>query len=238
MTDEGRMAYVDSELAKRRSASLIANAAQSTAPPASRSTTTTGTTSGNMEKGIDHVQRQPATLGKLLEIDLGEEARERNVERTEQARRKLDGSGPEDEETERGDGRNKNAKTRLGPDGQPWRSRKKRRGSDDVKRDKMVEDVLRENRLEIYDELPPTPPPMTGDDHGAADDAVAEAFRREFMDAVSQRQRKKIVPEAKQTRGQGGKMQEEEIKGPKLGGSRNARAAMRERLLKESKGKK
>ena len=36
---------------------------------------------------------------------------------------------------------------RLGRDGKPWRGRK-RRGSDDVKRDKMVEDVLRENRSE------------------------------------------------------------------------------------------
>lgn len=54
------------------------------------------------------------------------------------------------------------------------------------------------------------------------------------MDAVSQRQRKKVAPPAAPLRTVGGK-KEEELKGPKLGGSRNARAAMRETLLKSAK---
>ncbi len=54
------------------------------------------------------------------------------------------------------------------------------------------------------------------------------------MDAISQRQRKKAVP-APMARGQGGKKEEEIMKGPKLGGSRSARAAMREAQLKEMK---
>jgi hypothetical protein len=56
------------------------------------------------------------------------------------------------------------------------------------------------------------------------------------MDAVSQRQRKKTAPPAAPTRTVGGKKDSlEELKGPKLGGSRNARAAMREALLKSAK---
>lgn len=83
--------------------------------------------------------------------------------------------------------------------------------------------------MDIYDELP-TEPVKVSDDQ-AADDIIAEAFRKEFMDAVSQRQRKKAVPAQPPARGVGGK-REEELKGPKLGGSRSARAAMRETLLK------
>ncbi len=54
------------------------------------------------------------------------------------------------------------------------------------------------------------------------------------MDAVSQRQRRRAAP-APPGRGTGGKKEEEIMKGPKLGGSRSARAAMREAHLKEIK---
>lgn len=38
-------------------------------------------------------------------------------------------------------------RVRLGPDGKPWRGgRRKRRGSDDVARDRLVEEFLHENR--------------------------------------------------------------------------------------------
>jgi hypothetical protein len=107
---------------------------------------------GEIKKDSE-VQRQPAALGKLLEIDLGDEARSKNVKRTEQARRRLDGEEVEDESVKDG----KPGKVRLGRDGKPWRGRK-RRASEDVKRDKLVEDVLRENRCEssvfqIYETL-------------------------------------------------------------------------------------
>jgi hypothetical protein len=88
----------------------------------------------------------------------------------------------------------------------------------------------------MYEE--PPPPAISTQGDGEADDRIAEAFRREFMDAVSARQRKKPVP-LPPTRGAGGKKEEEVMKGPKLGGSRSARAAMREAQLKELKaGKK
>lgn len=69
---------------------------------------------------------------------------------------------------------------------------------------------------------------------GDADERIAEAFRREFMDAISARHRRK--PAGTQSgRGSSGKKEDELLKGPKLGGSRSARAAMREAALREAK---
>ncbi|PMD39807.1 hypothetical protein L207DRAFT_529742 [Hyaloscypha variabilis F] len=225
------MAYIDSELAKRRVEGV--NVLQSSLH---QSSGFSGDGLGGFEgqdvgigtgKKETEVQRQPAALGKLLEIDLGDEARSKNVMRTEQARRKLDGEEVEDEVKP-----GKPGKVRLGRDGKPWRGRK-RRGSDDVKRDKLVEEVLRENRLEIYEE--PVVESQAINDDQAADDRIAEAFRKEFMDAVSARQRKKTAPAQPPARTAGGKKEEEVLKGPKLGGSRSARAAMRETMLKNAK---
>jgi hypothetical protein len=68
---------------------------------------------------------------------------------------------------------------------------------------------------------------IDGEAEGAADDRIAEQFRREFMDAMIQRRRRRPAQTTK-------KAQDAEVlKGPKLGGSRNTRAAMREVLLKE-----
>jgi len=89
--------------------------------------------------------------GKLQEIDLGEEARARNIARTEQAHRRLQGDGSEQ------DMASPLAKERIGKDGKPWRPRK-RRDSDDVKRDQMVEQFLHENRC-MYP-LSPLPPAL------------------------------------------------------------------------------
>lgn len=218
------MAYIDSELAKRLQ-------------PA---TTTTNSVTGNpsiiatsRETPEDQrpapPHRQPATLGKLHEIDLGAEAHERNIHRTALA---LDPSGGADN--------GRKAKVRLGRDGKPWRARK-RRTSDDMRRDALVEAVLHENRLEHY-EAPAASASRAGaadGGDGEADDELAEKFRREFMDAVAERGRKKVtqVPAAP-ARGPGGKKEEEVLKGPKLGGSRSARAAMRDLLLKAQEGKK
>jgi len=83
--------------------------------------------------------------------------------------------------------------------------------------------------VEIYDE--PDPDTAANDDQ-AADDRIAEQFRREFLDAISsRRQRSGPSAASKQAKGKS-----EAPRGPKLGGSRSARAAMRE--LQEKAGKK
>lgn len=205
------MAYIDSELARRRhhqdqNVPSYASNGQDLSPDGAL-----------LHAGL---HRQPAALGKLHEIDLGPDATLRNIARTEAAQRKLDGTEPELEQV--------TGKIRLRRDGRPWGYRK-RRNSADVKRDKLVEEVMRESKLEIYHE----PDAETVNDDQAADDRIAEQFRREFMDAISTR-KQKTAQSAKPVKG---KAVEEIPKGPKLGGSRSARAAMREKELAAAKKK-
>ena len=217
-----RMAYIDSELAKRHQ-----NQNNGT------SSNSRWGSEGLLEAPSSTdlaVHRQPAALGKLHEIDLGPDATLRNIARTEAAKKRLE-NGREEVADD-------NGKVRLRKDGKPWRGRR-RRNSDDVKRDQLVEEVLRESRckqivakekwvmlsilvVEIYDE----PKDDGGDDDQAADDRLAEQFRREFVDAVQSR-RQKNGPATAAKPVKGAKV-EDKPKGPKLGGSRSARAAMRE----------
>lgn len=196
------MAYIDSELAKRQRQ----NQSTSTQNLTEQELSPNGAL---LNAGLN---RQPAGLGKLHEIDLGPDATLRNIALTEAAQRKLEGLEPEIDES--------TGKVRLRKDGKPWRPRK-RRNSEDIKRDKLVEEVMRESKLDIYDE----PDEEVSKDDQAADDRIAEQFRREFMDAVSSRQQR--AAHAKKPAK--GKEVVEQPRGPKLGGSRSARAAMRER---------
>lgn len=83
-------------------------------------------------KPIDaQMQMRGATLGKLHEIDLGEEIKLKNAMRTEAAVRRLEGGQPVEPEEEQ-TGKKK------------WR--KRRRNSQDIQRDKLVEEVLKETR--------------------------------------------------------------------------------------------
>ena len=219
------MAYIDSELAKRRQG-------QNTLSQVSNVNGFGGQSASNTIDAA--VRRQPAALGKLHEIDLGPDATLTNIARTEAARRRLEAGNPEVEEV---------GKVRLGRDGKPRRNRR-RRNSDDVKRDKLVEEVMKESKskscstvictrslkqkaVDIYDE----PEGEIANDDQAADDRIAEQFRREFMDAVSQRRQRTSHAAKKASQG----AVEDSHKGPKLGGSRSARAAMRELQEKAKK---
>ena len=109
------------------------------------STTSTGDGQPGSSSAVPGVQgdSQRVLHGRLLEIDLGDEARARNIAMTERARRRLQGQIDEEEQESTGRPR----KVRLGRDGKPMRSRN-RRGSDDIKRDQLVEQFLSENRRE------------------------------------------------------------------------------------------
>jgi hypothetical protein len=122
------MAYIDSEMTKR----LQGQNNTSLASNGSDGNDLVG--QGLTDLGI---QRQPAALGKLQEIDLGPDATLKNIERTEAAKKKLEGGVEEVEET--------TVKPRLRRDGKPWRG-PRRRNSEDVKRDQIVEEVLKETR--------------------------------------------------------------------------------------------
>ncbi|KAI0428427.1 P-loop containing nucleoside triphosphate hydrolase protein [Xylaria sp. FL1042] len=215
--------YIESELAKRHYVASDTKRLHS-------SNQSGGSTTHNESTADKGEEKHTALTGKLFEVDLGDEVRSRNEAMTDRATRKLQGLDVEDEETAE-----RRKRVRLGRDGKPWRPRN-RRNSDDVKRDQLVEEILRENRLDVYET--PTPPPGTNageEEDGAADDRIAEEFRREFLDAMAERQRRKkpVGPPSKP----GAKKDEEVLKGPKLGGSRNTRAAMRDLLLKKEREK-
>lgn len=77
------------------------------------------------------MQIRGATLGKLHEVDLGEEIKLKNIQRTEEATRRLEGKEPLPEEDDTGKKR---------------RGKRRRRNSQDIQRDKLVEEVLKETR--------------------------------------------------------------------------------------------
>lgn len=144
------MAYVDSELAKRRRGHSHAGG---TSPYTNGYGSLDASTAGGASKdGLP--QRQPAALGKLHEIDLGPDATLRNIARTEAAKRRLEAG----DEVELQDGVQK---VRLRKDGKPWRGRR-RRNSEDVKRDRLVEEVLRESRRPFASHPSPFPPAYSG----------------------------------------------------------------------------
>ncbi|KAL8739832.1 MAG: hypothetical protein Q9190_007402 [Brigantiaea leucoxantha] len=211
--DKHMIAYIDSELAKRLQGHD--RSTNSSNDPSSSALSLNGASTGAS------VQRQPAALGKLHEIDLGPDATLTNIARTEAAKKRLECGMVETEEEGGG-------KVRLRRDGKPWR-RRRRRNSDDIKRDKLVEEVMKESRRKslIYDE----PEVELPNDDQAADDRIAEQFRRDFMDAISSR-RQRSSHAAKKT---AGAKVDDKPRGPKLGGSRNARAAMREQQEKAAK---
>jgi len=201
--DKHMMEYIESEMSKRQ---LRSKGAEVPDP-------TTNAISGSVlqKSNPNFPQRQPACLGKLHEIDLGQEAKLQNIARTEAATRRLAGNespSPEEESSL--------SNIRLGKDGKSSRTRR-RRNSEDVERDKLVEEVLRESKLDVYDE------PETNEPHDdqAADDRIAEQFRRDFLEAIQSRRRGARPRNNKATKS-------DVPRGPKLGGSRSARAAMRE----------
>ncbi|KAK4093447.1 hypothetical protein Purlil1_2604 [Purpureocillium lilacinum] len=162
---------------------------------------------------IKAVTEQPAKHGKLLEVQVPDRVWDRRDEAQRLRAEKAAAAGP-------------SSKPRRG---------RNRRGSDDIKRDQLVEQFLHENRLDVYDVPTPAPPrPSAPGDDTSADDRMAEQFRQQYLDEMAQRRQRKrpAQPASRQQQPQG-----DVLKGPKLGGSRNQRAAVRDALLKQEKEK-
>jgi hypothetical protein len=225
------MAYIDFEMAKRRLGGNLPSSATNNDSVHNSQSDSDGYDDSTNDKRL--VQRHPASLGKIHEIDLGADASLRNAERTETAIRRAQNGEPLPDPDEKP---LKPRKPRMGRDGKPMKSRpRKRRNSEDIKRDQLVEQVLRESRLEIYDEPVEAPPGDTNNEDLDTDEKIAEQFRQDFMDAMESRQRNRTAGQPKMPIGKAGEVGQ---KGPKLGGSRSARAAMREReLAEQQKGK-
>lgn len=126
MTNNIRMEYIESELARRQNRTE-ANNETSAASRLNQS-------DANDSFSNAFSKREPATIGKLHEIDLGQETKLQNIARTEAATRRMAGetSGAVEE---------------VGRNGKPWRNR--RRNSEDIERDRLVEEVLRESKREF-----------------------------------------------------------------------------------------
>lgn len=259
-TDQAREEYIESELARRKRLAAAAAAQQQQQQQQDGDNSKGAQTGSVIPLKFDPTlpasgapaESQRVLQGRLMEIDLGEEARARNAAMTERARKRLKGEDVQDEE----ETESQTKKVRLGPDGKPWRPRN-RRGSDDIKRDQLVEEFLSENRgmfqpphLQLmYQWLLTTvtvdfslisneePVQGVGNEEEAADERIAADFRRQFMEAMSHRHRRRrpavnARPTVKK------RNDDEYLKGPKLGGSRNARAAIRDKLLQEQQMKK
>jgi hypothetical protein len=82
--------------------------------------------------------------------------------------------------------------------------------------------------VDIYDE----PESQDQEDSLDTDDRIAEQFKQDFMDAMQARQRNRTAGQPKPPTLKPG---EQVQRGPKLGGSRSARAAMREQQEKAMK---
>lgn len=131
-TNKIRMTFIESEMAKRYRGSPAAETISNDIEMKESDT---------QDRELRLPQRQPATLGKLHEIDLGPDAKLRNIERTVAATRSLAGGDPLEPNDQDLGGK----KPRLNKDGKPWRQRK-RRNSEDIRRDQLVEEVLRESK--------------------------------------------------------------------------------------------
>ncbi|CAK7236259.1 hypothetical protein SEUCBS140593_009558 [Sporothrix eucalyptigena] len=211
--------YVDAQLAKRHQAEAHANGG----PTGLGSNSGLGMSAAGLPgTSSAEAREQLAMKGKLHEIDLGAEARARNVAMTERATQRLRGTAGDDEDD--------SDKPRLGRDGKPLR--RKRRDSDDVMRDQLVEQFLHENRMDVdvYNADREAAPSQT--EGRPTDDRIAEQFRREFMEAAAQRMRRKRKPLGPPAKPKA-RNEEEILRGPKLGGSRNVRSVMRDKLLQK-----
>jgi hypothetical protein len=167
----------------------------------------------------------PTAARQLAEVDLGTSAHHLNLARTQAALERVKaGQAPVEDE----DKPPKPRKPRLGRDGKPMKPRpRKRRNSEDLARDALIEQFLHENKIDMYDTSTPELRDVTRRDGGGGDDAeaddderFAEKFRQEFMDAMAERRSR--TKSATQTKGAA----VTESRGPKLGGSRSARAKM------------
>ncbi|KAG8428309.1 hypothetical protein J3459_004050 [Metarhizium acridum] len=102
-----------------------------------------------------------------------------------------------------------------------------------MKRDQLVEAFLHENKLDVYD-VPVQNSPVNGGDGRSADDRMADEFRQRYIEEVAARRlKRRPALTAKQQQQQQQQQQADVLRGPKLGGSRNVRAAARDILLKQ-----
>ncbi|OAL01463.1 hypothetical protein IQ06DRAFT_141655 [Phaeosphaeriaceae sp. SRC1lsM3a] len=161
--------------------------------------------------------RMAAGMGKIEEVDIAP-----MENRTEEKWRRLENGEFEQVAT---------GKVRTGRDGKPRRP-PKRRPSEDIRRDQMVEAVLRESKLDYFDAQAPSFPKARGTENN--DEAILAQFQAEYYESIEEARQQQRKP----TAASGTKGAAEAPKGPKLGGSKSIRAKMRLAQEQAAKSKK
>ncbi|TIA31976.1 hypothetical protein D6C78_08559 [Aureobasidium pullulans] len=117
--------------------------------------------------------------------------------------------------------------TTTRPPKRPRKTWHNRRNSASLARDAMVDQILRESQLNIYESpstsATPQGPTSTAADTEDADERMAAEFQRNFYAQAEERAVRRVAAPPPPTFG-ANKL--ESLKGPKLGGSRSQRAAM------------
>lgn len=152
MTNEIRMTYIESEMAKRRSEAGTEAAIDDDNDNDDETMDYDDDNAGEHGTGQrasedKQRQRQPATLGKLHEIDLGPDAKLRNIARTEAATRRLTGGEKETKATSPAEEEDGQGKTTH--DEKAAGRGRRGRNNEDVRRDQLVEEVLRESKCKF-----------------------------------------------------------------------------------------
>jgi len=228
----GRVDYVDRAIAERQRT-------QSATPIGARGGEVeyTNASSDEDETLVDAPKHIPAVDSSrqdrqnptqhLSEVDLGSQATVNNLVRTTAA---LSGQTTQQEQVQRP----RRKKPRLGRDGKPLRPRpRKGPNPDDIARNTLVEQVLREHGLGTYDSSRATAPSENAKRRGhdeAADEKMAEEFQQQFLDAMAERQQRQTQ------QNKSASVAASAASGPRLGGSRSARAKMAE-LQAQASGK-
>lgn len=224
-TDASRAAYVDSRIDALKSIDLPHHEQQSTSQSHSQRSEQTKSATTNFGAS----SQLATTAGKIQEIDLGPSSRHANMLQTTAA---LEHGNVSQDGTIGRNGKKQKRRTGLGPDWKPWRNKRNRRTSEDIKRDALVESIMAESLgrtpLNPNDaSMGKGPTAVVNDDAEGqdADESMLLAFQKEYYDAQQSRQARKPPPLA-------GKEKEADAKskGPRLGGSRSARAAMHKSL--------
>ncbi|KAL7791018.1 hypothetical protein V8C37DRAFT_383243 [Trichoderma ceciliae] len=230
LDDKHMNAYIESRLASRDADSPQGTSSRPQPPPSSSTFASPhvpnhigATASGQPDKWRD----QPTRHGKLVEVDMTEVHDRAN--------------SSQNNNNNNNSNNNKRRLVGRGAAEPPPRRGRNRRNSGDIARDALVEQFLHENRLDVYDVPSSSSLPAASSASSApgadpsADDRVAEQFRQQYYHEQAMRRKKRRPAQQQQQQKQ---QSENVLKGPKLGGSRNMRAAVRDILLQKEKDKK
>lgn len=113
------------------------------------------------------------------------------------------------------------------------RRRQAVRNASDIARDSLVDEIMREAAVPLYDKPTSSSIPVGADESGVdRDAAAAEAFKQQYIAQLEEKRKRKVAPPPGTTKGPAAKTSH----GPRLGGSRAQRGKMK--AMEAAEGKK